>query len=104
MCRILCTEILPLFFGSTYPCNFGQGPELSNGAAVIQPLTQAPDVSHFDDSVGCLGWKEHGEKREVMLLEMEPLSMGTEDRVGTRRQLCTVPLPPVNRAQPVGFW
>ena len=37
-----------------------------------------------------------------MLLETELLSMVERQR--TRRELCTVPLPPVNRAQPVGLW
>ena len=86
MCKSLCTEIPPPLFGSTYPCNFGRGLELTDGAAVIQPLTQAPDVSCLDDSIGRLGWKEHGEKREVMLLETEPLSTGERQRTGWREE------------------
>ena len=60
--------------------------ELTDGAAVIQPLTQAPDVSCLDDSVGRLGWKEHREKREVMLLETELLFTGERQRTGWREE------------------
>ena len=48
----------------------------------MQPLTQAPDVTRLDYSVAHFGWKEHREKREVMLLEMELLSMGERQRTG----------------------
>lgn len=99
MCRSPHTEIPPLLFGSTYSCNFGRGLELRGGAAVIQPLTQAPNVSCLDDCVGHLVWKEHREKRKVILLETKPLSTeDRQDKARTRRGLCTLSLSPVNRA------
>jgi len=85
-CKSLRTEIPPALLGSTYPCDFGRGPELTDGAAVIQPLTQAPDVSRLDASIGRLGWKEQREKREVLLLETELLSTGERQKTGWREE------------------